>query len=545
MKRETYVWALIIIAIMSVALYIRFFYQPPMNIALGISNSAPAQFYPFQKATLQVTAYNNGSSAISNMSLGVNVNGNLTTLYKVTLPAGKQATINFNYSPSKPGIYEISVVADPGKLYNIVNRANSQANFTLDVANSEKAKPSSLFPEQNITAFQEENLTNGGYIVATHIADQYNISGLALTDNYQLNRFIKPVINITASLIRNISIAQAKYADGSEEYSIWIKGFIVPRIFSVATLGSSLSTTNIETNAGNTTFVKLLNGTTFCSWYSGGWTKILAELGGRSCYILLNATSPNATPLKPAGLGSNFSKKLVIKDSKWLADYNGTSGNGDYMGRIWLVSNISFIYLRASNASGVRNTTCYGIMGMINGTSYCSTYLYPASHQIGSFSLVRTTAYKGAYNLTALSLVNTSLVTTQVPVAEGILNRINVSGMSLEFKSGFVNTCSFNDSFVCSNLTYLNGTITFRLTNNISKPVRFNSINCYQTAGVLPFPLNFSLGSGASKNITTQCYSLTTKISGLVIGLHLGLALNYTASNSTRVVIGSASIPFG
>jgi hypothetical protein len=158
---------------------------------------------------------------------------------------------------------------------------------------------------------------------------------------------------------------------------------------------------------------------------------------------------------------------------------------------------------------------------------------------------VRTTAYKGAYNLTALSLVNTSLVTTQVPVAEGILNRINVSGMSLEFKSGFVNTCSFNDSFVCSNLTYLNGTITFRLTNNISKPVRFNSINCYQTAGVLPFPLNFSLGSGASKNITTQCYSLTTKISGLVIGLHLGLALNYTASNSTRVVIGSASIPFG
>lgn len=545
MNREVYVWALIIIAILAVAFYLRLFYQPEINIALGISGNNPTQFYPFQKATFVINAHNNGSSAISNMSLAVSVNGNTMMLYKITLPAGKQTTISYNYSPASSGQYVISVVADPSRLYNLVDRSKSQADTDFSVMQPQNASPSATLPNQNFTAFQETNLTSGGYIISTHIADQYNVSRLALTYSPQLNNFLMRVLNLTTSYVRNLSLAQVRYVNGSEAYSLWIRGYIVPSIFGDAATGLGLSTTTLNTKVGKTTFVQVITNATLCSWYSGGWTKVLAEYGNMGCYALVNETAQNTNPIQqPAGLAGNFSAGFRINDSSLLGRYNGVSESGGYMGGIWLLSNTSFIYVSIANTTG-RNSTCFGAIGVENGNSYCTTYLYPASNQIGNFSLVRTTAYKGAYNLSAFALVNTSIVLEQAQLSQNILEHFNVSGPSLTFKSGIVNSCSFNQTFSCNNATYLNGTISFTLTNNMSSTARLNSISCFINAGVLPIPLNVSLAHGETSSISAPCYNITTRLSGPTLGLHLDLGLNYTTSNSTKIAYGSAFIPFG
>jgi hypothetical protein len=545
MKREIYLWLLVIVVIVGIALYFRLFYQPVISISLGISSQTPATLYPYQKAQLRITVFNNGSSGVNNMSLGVTVNGNLTTLYKVMLPAGKQTMIAFNYSPTSAGAYAIEVVADPGKFYNIANRSAAQASYSLTVVAAENAMPSSMLPKQNILSFKSSSLNGGGYLISAYLSDRYGISRLALTSNPALDRFLEPVLNLTSYYIKNVSVAQATYNDNSSAYAIWIRGFVAPNIFSVATSGSSLSTTNVSTRAGTVTYIKLLNNTSFCSWYAGGWIKILAAYNGSGCTMFVNETANASSQVELPGLNSMFGSRFAaIKNSSSIGNYSGISGSGDYVGRLLFFRNSSFVYAGIENTT-YRNSTCYGVLSLENGTSYCSTYLFSKSQQIGNLSLIRTTAYKGAYNISAFTLVNTSLALAIVPAVVGALQSLNVSGNSLLYKSGIVNSCTFNASFPCSNMSYLNGVATFSLLNNMHSAVKLNSVECYTTGGALPSMMNKTIQSGNSLSISVPCFNLTSQLGGLALGLHLNLALNYSRSNVTQVLTGSAFVPFG
>ncbi len=544
MKRETYLWILLIIGILAVALYFRYFYQPTININLGMNTNLQTPLYPYQKTSFAISVFNNGSSYISNMSIGVIVNGNLTKLYKIFLPAGKQSAITFNYSPTRSGVYNVSAVADPGKLYNIANRQHSQVSYSFTVSPQANATPSAMLPNQSITSFQALNLTSGGYLLSGYIADQYNLSRFAITSNTQLNLFLKPVLNLTAQYIKNITTAQARYKDNSSVYSIWIKGYVAPNIFSVATTGLGLNSTQALTKAGNTTFIKIANSTTLCSWYSGGWLKVLATAGGKNCAVIVNATAGNTAQYAFNGIGSKLRNRLMIRNTSFLANYSGGSKTGAYASTLSLLGNASFVYTSISNTTN-RTNLCYGQISTTNTSSYCSYYIYPTSGRIGSLSLIETTGYRGAYNTTAISLVNTTLVSRQIPVAIGILQSLNISGSSLVFQSGLVNRCSFNQSFVCRNLTYQNGMVSFKLTNNMTKPAKLNNIRCYTNPGTLGVPLNILLGAGSTTNMTATCYNFNTKLNGTALGLNLHLLLNYTSSNSTHALSGNAFVPFG
>ncbi|MDE1874138.1 MAG: hypothetical protein KGI04_03410 [Candidatus Micrarchaeota archaeon] len=545
MNKEIYIWVAVILAIVSVALYFRYFYQPAVSIALGLSPSSQPALYPYQKAAFEINVFNNGSSAISNMSLGVVINGNLSTLYKVTLPAGKQTSIAFNYSPTAAGSYNISVVADPGRLYNIADRSHSSAGASIAVLAAENATPSALLPKDNISSFRQATVTNGAYLLGTYLYDQFNISTFTLTGNGQVNAFLKPILNLTADYIRNISVAEADYLGNGSVYSVWIKGYISPSIFAAATTGSALSTVNVSTNDGTATFIKMLNDTTFCGWYSDGWIKILAENGTAPCYSIINQ-SVNAGAVNEGGLGSRFSSNLTADNATLLANYSTTGASGDSLAKLFIVSNSSFVYDTVSNVSSGWNTTCFGIISAANNTSFCSSYVFPKSGSIGAISLVKTTAYKGAYNLTAFALINTSSVLSRVGTLTGMLSRLNVSGPSLTFTSGIVNSCAFNASVGCSGLVYNNGTVSFTLKNNAGDGIHLNSVSCYTQASVFSTPLNYTLRAGNESDVSTPCYSFTTKLGGgISLDLHLNLLLNYTISNSTQLLNGTAFVPFG
>ncbi len=546
MKNEIYIWVIFIIAVLLAGLYVRYFYQPEISIVLGINGNIPQQLYPYQKVALNINAFNNGSNAITNMSLGVNVNGNLTTLYKISLPAGKQVTIAYNYSPTKAGIYSISVIADPGKLYNVLNRAQAAAKYAFSVGAAQNATPYITLPSENMTALKQANLTSGGYLLDSFIADQYNITRFSLSRIPQANRFLEPVLNLTAYYIKNITAAEAKYSDNSSASSIWIKGYLSPSIFSIATVGSGLRTTQANTSAGNTTYITLDGSSTLCSWYSGGWIKILAAANGKNCILILNQNKTAATPPQDNVLAENFSDKLIIPNASFLGSYSFSSNSGSYLARMSLITNSSFVYDSVSDVPGIQNATCFGLIYTLGNVTYCSTFVYPNSQRIGNLSLIRTTAYKGPYNLTAYSVVNTSYAIRQSAVAALILQGLNATGKPYSFKSGLTARCGFNQSFTCSDLAYLNGTVSFKITNNMNETAKLNGLWCYLGGGgTIPFPENVTLASGSSTNLAVSCYNRGVRISGPAWSLTLSLTLNYTSANSSRLSSGFAYIPFG
>ena len=66
MKDEIYVWIAIVVAIVSVAVYLRILYQPPISLSLSSSAILPSRLYPFEVVKLPVTVSNTGSIGIEN-----------------------------------------------------------------------------------------------------------------------------------------------------------------------------------------------------------------------------------------------------------------------------------------------------------------------------------------------------------------------------------------------------------------------------------------------------------------------------------------------
>jgi hypothetical protein len=544
MKNEVYVWMLIIVAIVSVALYARYFYQPAVSIALAMNANVPSQFYPYQKATVNIDVFNNGSSVISNMSIGIVVNENLTTLYKVTLPVGKQTSLSYNYSPLTPGTYAIKAVADPGRLYNIADRDRSQASVQITVLGAQNATPGDMLPPRNAIALHAENLTRGGYLLSTYLYDQYNVSNIGISDNGYLNGFLTPVLNLTSYYIKNISITNADYENGTSAQSIWIKGYLAPNIFSVAASASGLRWKNYTADSTTVTLVNVGGNATFCSWYSGGWLKTLSYAGGKgTCMDVFNGTE-SAGPILPGGISNALSDKISIANASELGSYSGIGKNGAYAARSSFFNNASFIYASIMNNT-LQSDTCYGIISIFNGTYYCSTYLMPKSGGIQALSLIRTTTFFSKYNLTVMSLVNTSLALREVPETIALMKGFNITGTSLVLKSGITNVCSFDDTFGCGNVSYSDGTVTFRATNRLNQTLRLDNAECYTLGSVIPLPVNITLEPMQSTDISTACYGLSGKLSGFALNLHLKLALNYSVANLTNKVLGSAFIPIG
>jgi hypothetical protein len=541
MKNEKYLWVAIAAVILLAAVYFKYFYQPAIGIELSIVGTVNQPLYPYQRITLLINASNNGGNAINNMSVGIIINGNLTALYKVALPVGKQTTISYNYSPVAPGTYTISAVADPGRFYNLVDRSKATANESFVVSEADNASPSGFLPLHNISKITNENLTKGGYLVSVYIWNQYGISRFSLTGNKALDRFLNPLLNLTSYYISNIIVANAKYPENVSAYSLWIKGYLSPNIFSVAASAAGLKWSNITAGIGRVTLVKIADNMTFCSWYSKGWMKTLSYQGNITCADLLNETGLPHQPLS-GGIARQFYEKTLIPNASPLGEFSGVENNATYAARLSLFNNASFIYASVANNT-LKGDTCYGLVSSINNSHYCSSILYS-----GNFSLIRTTAYVDTYNLTVMSLVNTSVVSEQVPIAIHIIKGFNISGNYLQFQSGITNTCSFSNGFGCDNLTYnLNGTASFRIMNEMNESVNLKGVSCYNFGNPHPTPLNTILSKGNTTKITTGCYGVTGKLSGLqvAIDLHLKLLLNYSIANMTHLVNGTAFIPFG
>ncbi len=538
-KNDKYTWvAIIVIAIAALAVLYTETHgtgSGPINLQLNVSQSnITTRIYPYQSVFIPVEITNAGTDAIKSVGIGIFVNNNLTSIYNVSLPTGRNVYINFSKQFTVPGTYNVSFISDPSKLYDLVNRNNAQVHFQIIVQAPATPSAYTTLPS-NWTGEKSTYLSKVGYLTYSYLVGNYGLSNFALSKIPAADAFFTPLLNLTYSYINSMYSAEATYPNASA-YSLWLQGSLSSNVTAVWAQGLKLKTNYTSINGTTLAVTHLNSNTTTCGWYNAGWLKTLTYEGAGNCAVqLAKKSSSLSTPATPGFLPA-------INGSTTIANVTGSSILGPTYGRLAFI-NSSIIY-EGAQPNTASDYVCYGVISTLYNRSYCSTYLFGRSGSIGALSLVRTTAFVGQENLSVISLVNTSYVAAQSVAGIRLLSEFNVSGQSQSFSAGLNSSCGLNFSLSCRSPSLVNGNLTLQFYNKINQTFTLRSIACYQNGSPSYAQLNLTIRPNATASVTSICYSNGNVLTGLPLGLTLKLGINYTlgTGNATYRTTGSAYI---
>ncbi len=525
MVREAYIWIAFIIIVVAVAAYFRFYYQPALSLVVGMS-AGSVHAYPYQEIKIPIVINNTGSADINNMSFGLYISGNISRVYKADLPAGKQALVYYNFSPVSSGIYNISFVADPGRLYAISDRQEASNSISIDVMPADRADPYSLLNMTGALGADQFNISAPGYEIATYLYNNFSADKLELTGSPVVNAFLYPMLDVYSHYISHVAVAHAYY-NRSSASSMWIQGYLMPSSLYEAAIGKGLN----ATVAGNVTVIEFGSATSMCSWYSGGWIKSIISINGSDCKSMIS-TVGNYSYTSPLYGRLNGS-------SQSLLNYSGFYQNMSYAGSIG-IRNSSFVYrslISGTNASNV----CWGNIYTFNGISYCGQFLQAVSNTV----LLRYERIAGMYNMSAWILANESQLENSSQRAVDMLSGYNFTGKNTAFVSGYVarnNTCYIDKSIGCADEAFSYNSLNFRITNLYNQSVYVTGVKCFGIGTAPTTGLSVALPASGSMNVSTPCYTSGNEITGAILGSALNLRLYYTVGNRSVVSDGYAYI---
>lgn len=535
MKREIYYWAVLIIVILAAALYVRFNSHPQISVMLNFTSAVPnSTIYQYQKATLSLQVSNLGPT-VRDLPISIIINGNLTSVYNVSLSQGKGTIVELSHTFSSPGEYNFTAEADPANLYNLANRNKATSSEMITVLTPATPTPQKLFPGNSIV-FYHSNMTSLGYEISSYLDTNYSVGQMQLSDLVLVNNFMYRIFEIGGSYIANFSSAGADY-NGSKGYSIWFDGYLEPSVINAAAQAENLTVTNTTAGKEPVTMVMLSANTTLCSWYSSGWVKTFSWQGNSTC------AEKMATEAQGTSRNNTLEKILAVPNgSIQIGDFYKSSPKGTRWGRL-VVDNTSSIIYYSLWKNFTENHTCYGLTDTFNTSSYCSVYLLPNSGLPGNTSLIRTTEYVGNYNLSVFSLTNSSMNPFgEVSKNIYLIQKVGLDGNAIKFTDGITNTCSFTGNLNCSSPTFGNSSISLNITNNFNSTIKLNAIGCFWN-GIGPgSPVNKILQPGQSAEVTAGCYNDSKSITAIPLNLQLRLFLNYTENNVSKTVPGGALI---
>ncbi|MGC8479573.1 MAG: CARDB domain-containing protein [Candidatus Micrarchaeia archaeon] len=523
-----------VIVVIFLAVVFYFSFMPKSNqISVSIiMNSINTTVYPYQTIYASANIINTGNTSFSSVPFGLLYNGSLVEVYNISLPAGKYTQINFSKEALIPGKYQLKVVLDPIGNEQLSTTSTSENSLYVNILNPQNPMPYSLLSSNN--SYEKfSNEAGDSYVVTSYLYNAYGLSVFRLSDIPAVTAFLSPIMNLTYSLLNKIYTAQATYKN-STVYSVWIQGPINQKIIYEAGKGANLTTYNKTLNGTDVSFVQLDKNTTLCSWYQEGWTKSLAIMGSPNCFEYINKSKiTNTITLYP----DNQLRYLGSNDLIYNMTFNSIVGKG--YGKLFIL-NRSFVF-ESVEPNLVGNNVCYGLINNVNNRSYCSSYIFKNNNNsIGAISAMDTKVYVGNYNLSVISLINTSLITEQVLSSINILQKINYTGKSEEFSSGISSSCIFNASLACSLPVFgLNG-LTMNLKNNLNTTFRINKVACYGLGNKIFTTINDSIAPNSNTTITVPCYDNGNVISGVSLGLYLNMVMNYTISKSNYTALGRA-----
>ncbi|MEM3404887.1 MAG: hypothetical protein QXZ01_00965 [Candidatus Micrarchaeaceae archaeon] len=543
MKREVYLWILFFVVLAIIVVYFKYYYQPEISISVRFLQ-ANYSVYPYQRVSLPINVSNIGSSPIKNMSIAILTNGNISSIYKVTLPPHKFVLIYYNTTPASSGLYNITAIADPGKVYPVSNRAEAESTAAINVMASEALVPYTALPAGNATETTLLNTSSTGLLLLGYVRSQFgiNILGYGIVANQS---FFVNLVNLTSPYIRNISIASSKYANGSSATAIWLDGYLNPSIVGVAAQSAGINSTSITANGQNVTHLRLSKSTSLCSWYSNGLLKMLIT-SPMDCsgYVAANNSAHEfgAEGVVANGYRSRLANEFNSTFFSNFANYISLSANSFATGSFEFSGSVFYVPVLSTYFGNANATlSCLGIISSINNTHYCSTYILPKSGIIGNVSLVKTTMLGGGINSTIFMLANTSKIVSLVPHAVSAINRLGITNKSVAFVSAIGSACNIGNGFGCSSPNFLNGSIYLKIKNTLNT-TRITSLGCYMSIPGMFTKTNVTLGPGATANLTAKCYNGATLISGIPLNLGLNLVMNYTQDNTTHTALGKAYI---
>jgi len=524
MIKERYIWAIFLVIIILVAVYFRFYYQPALALNVSMPNLASRTIYPYQPVGIPISVSNTGSSPISNLSFGLYINGNISRVYKISIPQGKTANLQYNYTPVSGGTFSVSFVADPNKLYNIVNRQNAQASTTFTVSNAEKPEPYVNF----VKGYSGEDMflfSVLGY-ESSILYDNFT-RYLYLSQSSQINDLLYPAIDVYSQYISQIAVAHAYYQNYTL-VSVWMNGYLSPNSLYEVALGKDL---NVTYN-NNVSFVDFGNGTTLCSWYSDGWVKTISVIDGMSCTAFLNDTHNTFNY-------SNLYFSLKNRNASVL-NYSGYNSNLTYAGDL-AIKNDSVIYESLFNENNISNI-CYDNVLNISNVSYCSSTMLQ-----GNVLVNQVTRIIGDNQINILSLSGSSEWSPGYNYSLKLAGEYKLGGENLTFVSAYANTCNFSENVTCSNPTLIttpSNTIDIgaTITNKYSGALVLNGFSCSAGGNTIATHLSNTILPGRNLSIETPCYYNGTKIEGSLYGVLLSLELNYTYGKTTNVSSGLAEV---
>ena len=537
--KERYLWVAFIVVIIAISLFFRYYYQTPLSINVSLG-SISGTTYPFQEVTIPITMSNPGSSTINNLSVGLYTNGNTTRIYRVYLPAGKQATAYYNFTPSSSGTYTISVVADPSKLYDIVNRQSAQSSTTLTISPAEKPAPYSNFPANAIG--QDIFYMNPRGYIATQYFDNFTVSNYLdlinpiVSGSEQVNNFIYPALDVFTSYqeINQMLVSHAYYSNYSLA-SIWISGYISPFAIDTAATGEGINFTKYE----NTSVINFGNDTTLCSWYSGGWTKILVSLRGENC----TSYTTNTTNM----LSNNKIYYTLKNRNESLLNYSGYNYNGNltYAGDLSVNSNTLVLESIIKSTNLNNNYYCYyNVLNISNG-SYCQQYFYQ-----GNVILNQVNRLIGDYNVSVMWIPSNSTSQQSIAYALNLSDSYGILGnKTTAYVYAYASKCEFlQDNTTCQNPVFASNATELRIGLNISnryaKAITLNALGCTLEGNFTLSKLNVNVPAGKSATVYLPCYNRGKEINASITpaGDPLSLKLNYTYNNVANTTAGLAEI---
>ncbi len=538
MKTNT-IWIIagIIIAILLIVMFYYNFVKQPQPISVNIKlNSENTTIYPYQLIYATANITNTGKTDFKAVPFGVIYNGSLVDIYNISLPAGEHTLINFTQEPTAPGNYSLEVVVDPNQgSGTISNSSTIKTSIYFNVIPEENPKPAEILSNNN--TYEKLQFQDGeSYVVTSYLNKDYGLSIFSASDIPSINAFLTPILNLTYSYIKNIYSAEAIYKN-STVYSFWIQGPLTQNLFYQAAKGANLTVINKTTKQNyNVVYIQVDKNTTMCSWYQGGWTKSLAVMGIQNCGSFINESTYNNTPKLQ---NANVLPYLGSNDMLENITFKSIPGNG--YGKLFVI-NQSFVFeSELPNLGG--NPVCYGLINVVNNVSYCSTYIFKNNNNtIGPISLIDTKAYISNYNLSVISLINTTYALEQTNRNIQILKNINYNGVSENFSSGITNNCIFNASISCNNPTFGVNGLTMQLRDLTNQTFKLNKIACYNLGTPTFTVVNKTLGSGITSNVTIPCYENGNTITGVALGLYVNMIMNYTTLNKSYTAIGKAEI---
>ncbi len=460
------------------------------------------------------------------------------------------------------GSYLFSAAADPGNVLRISNTTAAKKSVTLTAVLPQPADVYKSVPNANIVSTDSFTSSGTGLFSGSLMSSLYNISAISGINGVD-NGILAKTYQDLYLYVAVANGAYSTYSNGTASYAAWLQGTLTPGAVGavVSSFGKTISTAS--TANGNVVFSPLSNTVSLCSYYGGGWTKIIELYNASTAGNCIGLVGGNFTgqesnaivaALKGSRLGnSSTSNQPGSNTISWHRFYynNATvlgqtvqyEGNTIAAATLFQLQNPASLFLSSirqvpTNVLTV-NTICLGLETDVNGTSVCSVVL-PTSTKVDnqSFGAIYSKYVSSNYTAEVYSLLNQAYLTPAHANAAELISKLHINGTQVIWTSPFKNTCDLGSGLGCRiNSFGANSTVSLTITNLNYSSISLSNVTCAIGGGFKPSPINGTLPKGSNITLTTVCHSVP--IPGFVAQTTFMLSLGFKYQNAPAIVNGT------